>query len=128
MPIVLSVLLICLFAAAAGERTNSDQADRGNAPDIPTLPHKLVEWPTPPTSAAGVPGAWNFIQVSSVAVTARSTVLVLHRGAHPILEFDSTGTLLQSWGDELFSEGKVAAIPQAHWTADRSHYSAVYGP
>jgi hypothetical protein len=88
-----------------------------------------VEWPTPPTGAAGVPGAWNFIQVSSVAVTARGTVLVLHRGAHPILEFDSKGTLLRSsWGDGLFSEGKVAAIPQVHWTDDTSHYSAVYGP
>jgi len=66
--------------------------------------------------------------VSSVAVTARGTILVLHRGAHPILEFDSKGTLLRSWGDGLFSEGKVAAIPQTHWTDDKSHYSAVYGP
>jgi DNA-binding beta-propeller fold protein YncE len=53
---------------------------------------------------------------------------VLHRGAHPIMEFDSAGKLLRTWGDGLFSEGKVAAIPEAHWTADKSHYSAVYGP
>ena len=32
------------------------------------------------------------------------------------------------WGDGTFSEGKVAAIPQSYWTADKSHYSAVYGP
>jgi DNA-binding beta-propeller fold protein YncE len=28
----------------------------------------------------------------------------------------------------MFSEGKVAAIPRASWTAEKSHYSAVYGP
>lgn len=119
---------ICVLAWTTGELASSGQAGRGDAaPEIATLPYKLLEWPTPPTSAAGVPGAWNFIQVSSVAVTARGTILVLHRGAHPILEFDSKGTLLRSWGDGLFSEGKVAAIPQAHWTDDKSHYSAVYG-
>ena len=129
MYVFLSVLVICVLAATTGERASGEQAGRGDAaPDIASLPHKLVDWPTAPTSAAGVPGAWNFIQVSSVAITARGTVLVLHRGAHPILEFDSQGTLLRSWGDGLFSEGKVAAIPQPHWTDDKSHYSAVYGP
>jgi DNA-binding beta-propeller fold protein YncE len=129
MHVFRSVVVICVFSVTTGEGASGRQAGRGDAaPDIAALPYKLVEWPTPPTSAAGVPGAWNFIQVSSVAVTARGTVLVLHRGAHPILEFDSKGTLLRSWGDGLFSEGKVAAIPQVHWTDDKSHYSAVYGP
>ena len=98
------------------------------AKDIPTLPYKAVEWPTPPTSAAGFPGVWNFIQAASVAVTPRGSILVLHRGAHPIIEFESGGAFVRSWGDGMFSEGKVAAIPEAHWTADASHYSAVYGP
>jgi len=118
----------CLLAATTGGRAGADQAGRGLAADIASLPHTLAQWPTPPTSAAGVPGDWNFIQVASVAITARGTVLVLHRGAQPIMEFDSKGTLLRTWGDGLFSEGKVAAIPQAHWTDDKSHYSAVYGP
>src|SRR5712692_74027 len=100
----------------------------GTVTEIPTLPYKLVEWPTPPISAAGAPGVWNFIQVSSVAITPRGTILVLHRGAHPILEFESSGTFVRSWGDGLFSEGKVAAIPESLWTVDKSHYSAVYGP
>ena len=129
MQVLRIVVAICVLAASTGQLASGEQAGRGDAtPDIASLPYKLVEWPTPPTSAAGVPGAWNFIQVSSVAVTARGTILVLHRGAHPILEFDSKGTLLRSWGDGLFSEGKVAAIPQTHWTDDKSHYSAVYGP
>ena len=104
-----NLLVVCVLASTTGDLASGQQAGRGDATsNISPLPYRLVEWPTPPTSAAGVPGAWNFIQVSSVAVTARGTVLVLHRGAHPILEFDSDGKLLRSWGDGLFSEGKVA--------------------
>src|SRR5437660_3040242 len=98
------------------------------AGEIPLLPYKQAAWPTPPTSAAGAPGAWNFIQVASVAVTSRGTILVLHRGAHPIMEFETNGAFLRLWGDGLFSDGKVAAIPESDWTTDKSHYSAVYGP
>jgi DNA-binding beta-propeller fold protein YncE len=90
--------------------------------------YKLVEWPAPATNAAGFPAAWNLIQTSGVAVTARGTVLVLHRGAHPVLEFDTNGKFLRSWGDGMFSEGKVAAMAKAYWAPDRSRYSAEYGP
>jgi len=120
---VVSLCVAGVFVAAGG------QTGRGTAAaDIPNLPYTLVEWPTQPTSAAGAPGAWNFIQVASVAVTPRGTILVLHRGAQPIMEFESRGTLVRAWGDGMFSEGKVAAIPRAFWTAEKSHYSAVYGP
>src|SRR5262245_15920708 len=121
-------LALIVFTVAAIALTASAQTPSGPAANAPVLPHKLVEWPAPPTSAAGFPSAWNFIQVSSVAVTPRGTVLVMHRGAHPVMEFDSGGKLLRTWGDGFFSEGKVAAIPQSYWTADKSHYSAVYGP
>ncbi len=33
--------------------------------------------------------AYNFMQPASVAVTPRGTILVLHRGAHPVIEFES---------------------------------------
>ena len=99
-----------------------------NVSEPPSLAYKLVEWPAAPMTAAGVPGAWNFIQVASVAVTPRGSILVLHRGAHPMMEFEDNGTFVRSWGDGIFSEGKVAAIPESHWTDDKSHYSAVYGP
>jgi DNA-binding beta-propeller fold protein YncE len=111
-----------LAAAAGGQRGGA------NTPSIANLPYRLVDWPAAPTTAAGVPGVWNFIQVASVAITPRGTVLVLHRGAHPLMEFESSGKFIRSWGDGLFSEGKVAAIPEGHWTPGRSHYSAVYGP
>jgi len=89
----------------------------------------LVEWPAPATSVAGFPMPWNLIQASSVAVTTKGTVLVLHRGAHPLLEFEPNGKFIRSVGDGLpISEGKVAGIPKANWAPDRSRYSAVYGP
>jgi len=96
---------------------------------VPILPYKLVEWPAPATGAAGFPMPWNLIQASSVAVTTKGTVLVLHRGAHPLLEFEPNGKFIRSLGDGLpISEGKVAGIPKANWAPDRSRYSAVYGP
>lgn len=91
-------------------------------------PYKSVEWPMPATSAAGFAAPWNLIQASSVAIGPRGTILVFHRGAHPVLEFDSAGTFIRSWGDGLISEGKVAGIPKENWSPDRSRYSAVYGP
>jgi DNA-binding beta-propeller fold protein YncE len=120
----LAVLLALVLDNAAAAQTGRGDA----AADVPALPHKLADWPAHPTSAANLPGDWNFIQVASVAVTARGNILVLHRGAHPLIEFDAKGTLVRSWGDGVFSEGKVAAIPQVNWSADKSHYSAVYGP
>ena len=96
---------------------------------LPILPYKLMEWPAAATSAAGFPMPWNLIQASSVAVSARGTVIVLHRGAHPILEFERSGTFVRSLADSLtISEGKVGAIPKANWAPGRSRYSAVYGP
>jgi streptogramin lyase len=117
-----------LLLAAPGETQQPAGGRGGGSPAVPELPYKLVEWPAAPLMASGVPGAWNFIQVASVAVTPRGSVLVLHRGAHPLMEFESDGRFVRSRGDGLFSEGKVAAIGQAFWTSGKSRYSAVYGP
>ena len=105
----------------AQDRTSSSAPPSGSQ-------YKFVEWPAPPKSAAGFSAPWNFIQVSSVAISPRGNVLVLHRGAHPLLEFDTSGALIKSWDGLTISEGKVAAIPKANWAPDRSRYSAVYGP
>ena len=119
---------IALSLAMAVWTVNTAGGQAGNA-SVPILPYKLAEWPAPATSAAGFPMAWNLIQASSVAISSRGTVIVLHRGAHPILEFEPNGKFIRSLGDGLtISEGKVAAIPKANWAPDRSRYSAVYGP
>lgn len=94
---------------------------------VAQVQYKLVEWPAPAKSAAGFDAPWNLIQASSVAISPRGTVLVLHRGAHPVLEFDTAGKLIRSWGDGLISEGKVSGIPKENFAPDRSRYSAVYG-
>lgn len=120
-PIVFGLAIVVLFPRADGAQQTAPAA-------APTLAYTLMDWPTQATSAAGFPAAWNLIQAAGVAVTARGNVLVLHRGAHPILEFESSGTFVRSWGDGMISEGKVAAIPQKNWAADRSRYAAVYGP
>jgi DNA-binding beta-propeller fold protein YncE len=98
--------------------------------DAPTMGYKEVtEWPMQILNAAGTPGGpWNFIQVSGVAVDAQGHVLVLHRGAHPIMEFESNGKFVRSWGDGMFSEGKVGAIAPADRIPGHALYSAIYGP
>jgi DNA-binding beta-propeller fold protein YncE len=121
----LTLLVFCFLGVAF--------CQQGNAPrqgsDVPKLSYKLVDWPTEANSAAGFPaGPWNFIQVAAVATDARGHMLVLHRGAHPIMEFESSGKFVQSWGDGMFSEGKVAFIPPGNRVPSRSNYSAVYGP
>ena len=106
---------------------------QGNAPRLgaqaPALGYKEVpDWPIPATNAAGTAAAWNFIQVSGVAIEASGHILVLHRGAHPLLEFESNGKFMRSWNNVLFSEGKVAAVAGGDRVPGRSFYSAVYGP
>ncbi|HCE03212.1 MAG TPA: hypothetical protein DEQ98_08215 [Acidobacteria bacterium] len=84
-------------------------------------------WPDPATSAAGTPALWNFGQVSGVATTANGYILVLHRGASPIMLFDAGGRFVRAWGDGLFSSGKVGGIAPGDRTPGQSGYTAVYG-
>ena len=108
-------------------QTLSDEVSDG---PVGGLGYRAVpEWPIQATSASGTPaGPWNFGQVVAVAAEARGHILVLHRGAHPIMEFDSGGTFLRSWGDGLISEGKVVRIAPRDRVAGGSGYTAVYGP
>ena len=63
-----------------------------------------------------------------MAVNANGRLILLHRGAAPVLEFDSDGNFVRSWGDGLFSFGKVVAIPPGDRVPGGPGYSAVYGP
>src|SRR3984893_19306849 len=121
----MSLLAFSCFGFALGQP--------GNAPRLganaTTLGYKEVaDWPIPALNAAGAPAAWNLIQVSGVAIDARARILVLHRGAHPLLEFESNGKFVRSWGNVMFSEAKAAAIAVGDRVPGRSAYSAVYGP
>ena len=93
-----------------------------------TVKHTEVEgWPDPAVSAAGTPAAWNFGQVAGGATSGNGYILVLHRGANPIMLFDATGRFVRAWGDGLFSNGKVGGIPPGDRQPGQSGYTAVYG-
>ena len=110
-------LLCCVLVLVVGRQASAQVVDYTEVPD----------WPNPATSAAGTPAAWNFGQVSGVATSANGYILVLHRGAQPIMLFDNGGRFVRTWGDGLFSNGKVAGIAPADRVAGRSGYTAVYG-
>ena len=77
----ISLLLCCVLVLVVGGQASAQVVDYTEVPD----------WPDPATSAAGTPAAWNFGQVSAVATSANGTILVLHRGAQPIMSFDNGG-------------------------------------
>jgi DNA-binding beta-propeller fold protein YncE len=125
-PVRLALLVLTAWGAGLCQPGNAP----GAAIHAGAVSHRLLpEWPLPATTAAGAPaGPWNFGQVAAVAISTRGTVLVLHRGAHPILEFESGGKFLRSWGEGMFSEGKVVRVAPADRAPGASGYSAVYGP
>ena len=90
--------------------------------------YKEVEWPAPAMTMIATPSPWYFGQVVAVAATQSDNILVFHRGAHPIMEFDPKGTFLRSWGDGLISEDKVTRVKPKDRAPGASGYTAVYGP
>jgi len=101
----------------------------GQQGDAIGFDYEQAEWPIPAITAAGTPaGPWNFGQVAAVATTAQGHILVLHRGAHPIMEFDVAGKFIRSWGEGMISEGKVVSIAPVDRAPGGSGYTVVYGP
>ena len=89
--------------------------------------YREVEWPMPATTAVGSPSPWHWGEVVGAATTLRGTVVVLHRGAAPILEFAASGEFRRAWGDGTISEGKVTLVAPEHRAPGASGYAAVYG-
>lgn len=121
---LVSLLALSFFGVALAQQTVAPRLG-SNAPNLGY--QQVSEWPAELMNAAGAPAPWNFIQVSGIAIDSRGHVLLLHRGAHPLLEFDSTGKLVRPWDIISFSEGKVAAIAPRDRVPGHSAYSAVYG-
>ncbi len=90
--------------------------------------YKEVKWPMPAKTIIGTPSPWHFGQVVAVATTKDGNILVFHRGAHPIVEFDPEGKFLRSWADGMISEGKVTRVEPKDRAPGASGYTAVYGP
>ena len=115
----LGLLVLSMLGAGLGQQ--------GSAPGLRYK--EAPEWPIQASSVAGTPaGPWNFGQVTAVATTTDGNILVFHRGAHPLMEFDSGGKFIRSWGNGMISEGKVTRIAPGDRVAGGSGYTAVYGP
>jgi DNA-binding beta-propeller fold protein YncE len=130
----LYLLAACFSMAGLGQESNgpanANTSDRSpnSGLNSKVLNYKLMPWPVEAKSAAGFDaGPWNFIQVASVAAHPNGNILVLHRGAHPLLEFEASGKFVRSWDTVSFSEGKVIAIPEKD-RGNGASFSAVYGP
>jgi len=73
------------------------EAGLGQPGGVAALGYKAVpDWPD-------LPAGWNFGEVAGVAAGAGGRVLLFHRGPHPIMEFESGGKFVRSWGDGMIS-------------------------
>ncbi len=107
----MSKFLVPLFWAAA---VWSQQLASG-----PALPNTLVaDW-------AKLPKGWNFGETSGVDVDKDDNVWVFNRGAHPVIQFDRNGQMLQAWenvpvksshGIHVGPDGNIWAIDVAGHT------------
>ncbi len=105
MPAVLSAALLA-SAHLAGETAV--------VPTGPALPyHVVADW-------AKLPAGWNFGECSGVAVDQKDNVWVFNRGAHPVIEFDSSGKMLQAWNDvPIKSSHGIRVDPEGNvWLID----------
>jgi DNA-binding beta-propeller fold protein YncE len=124
-----SYLAVLICGALAGTASGQSQSDAG----IPVVHYKPVaEWPKPMLGDKGLAaGLWNYWQVTGVAVEKNGSILVLHRGDDPILEYRPNGELIGTFGDVKFSHGKVMplskAVAEKGHKPDMSGYQAVYG-
>jgi len=52
---------------------------------------------------AKYPEGWSFVDVPSISIDSQDNVYVISRGDHPVMAFNREGSLLTSWGEELFN-------------------------
>jgi sugar lactone lactonase YvrE len=80
MPVKILALTVIALLPAFGELKSG-----------PPLPyHVVMDW-------AQLPAGWNFGESSGVSVDKDDNVWVFNRGAHPVIEFDKSGKMLQAW-------------------------------
>ena len=97
-------------------------------PGLCQAQYKEESWPAPAVTAVQSPSPWHWGQVVGVAPTTHGNLLVLHRGAYPIMEFRPDGAFVRAWGNDTISEGKVTLVAREHRAPGASGFAAVYGP
>src|SRR5881409_3114389 len=83
-PLLLSIAIALPLAAA----------ELASGPPLPL--QSVKDW-------AQLPAGWNFGETSGVDVDKNDNVWVFNRGPHPVIQFDKSGKMLQSWGDNTFN-------------------------
>jgi len=71
-----------------------------------------------------LPEGWSFGEVAAVAVASGGDVTVFNRGEHPVIQFDSEGNFLRSWGEESFRRAHglfIAPDDTAYFVDDLDH-------
>jgi DNA-binding beta-propeller fold protein YncE len=87
----------------------------------PPLPYDLVpDWPK-------LPPGWNLGECAGVEADPDGSVWVLNRGPHPVLQFDKSGKLLQSWSEPAVVRPHGIGIgPDGNvWLVDQNGHSVV---
>ena len=64
---------------------------------------ELADW-------AKLPEGWSFMEVADVVVDSQDRVYVFNRGEHPMIIFESDGSFVASWGEDLFSRAHGVTI------------------
>src|ERR1700675_3333955 len=105
MKVIRIALLPLLFAVAPAF------AELKSGPQLPL--HIVRDW-------AQLPTGWNFGECSGVDVDKDDNVWVFNRGAHPVMQFDKSGKLLQSWNDVPVKSSHGLRVDAAGniWTVD----------
>jgi DNA-binding beta-propeller fold protein YncE len=81
---------------------------------VPKLQLEAVpDWPH-------LPPAWNFRETPGIAVDSRQHVFVVHRGEHPIMEFDAAGKFVRAFGETLFDRAHAVRFDRQGnlWAVD----------
>ena len=89
--------------------------------NLPELAYRVVpDWPH-------LPAAWNFRETPGIAVDGRQHVFVVHRGEHPIMEFDDKGKFVRSFGDTLFDRAHAVRFDRDGnlWAVDDGSHVVV---
>src|SRR5688500_5284726 len=78
-----------------------------------------------------LPEGWGFGEVAAVAVDSRGVVTVFNRGEHPVIQLDSDGRFLRSWGEGLFRRAdrfSIAPDDTGYYVDDLDHTVKQFTP